>query len=333
MSKEEENFAELVENAQKILIIQADNPDGDSLGSAIALEQIFEAMNKPSYLFCAVNIPSHLRYLSGWSRVLDGLPSSFDLSIIVDTSSIGLLDKLSERDLGLLKSKPVIVLDHHKTDATIDFANLIINRPVVATCELIYDLSKSLGWELNDQAREALSVGILSDSLGLMSSATSPSSIRVIADLVEAGVNLADLDNKRRLTIRKSPELTKYKGELLGRIENYLDDKLAIIVISWPEIEKYSPIYNPSMLVIDDMRLIENNALAVAIKIYPNGKMTAKIRANYGFPVAGKLAEHFNGGGHIYASGFKVTDFDSVDDLKRDIIDTTSQLLEETNNQ
>ncbi|HEY4964084.1 MAG TPA: DHH family phosphoesterase [Candidatus Saccharimonadales bacterium] len=333
MDQDVQKFKELIDSSQKIVIIQADNPDGDSLGSSIALEQILGALGKDTYIYCAVNIPDYLKYLTGWSRVFNVLPSSYDLSIIVDTSSISLLNKLEGVELATLKTKPCVVLDHHDVENSIDFASLVINRPVVATGELIFNIANELNWELNLEASEVIATSILSDSLGLMSSATTASSIRVMADLVEAGVNLSAIDAKRRETYRKSPELTRYKGILLERIENFLDNQLAVIVIPWEEIEKYSPLYNPSMLVIEDMRLIENNKIAVALKVYADGKITGKLRANYGSPIANKIAEHFGGGGHKYASGFKTTDYISVDELKNELVKISSESLQnlETN--
>lgn len=324
----EKKLAELITNAKSILIIQADNPDGDSLGSAIALEQILTALGKDAHMYCAVNIPSYLNYLTGWSRVNQELPSNFDLSIIVDTSSLSLLEKLSDQDLKRIKSKDLVIIDHHKTEATIDFATIVINKPAVATGEIIYDLAQDNKWELNQEARDMLAISILSDSLGLMTDATTSHSIRIIADLVDQGVNLTHIDTLRRETYRKSLELTKYKGELLSRIETHLDNRLALITIPWSEIEKYSPLYNPSMLVIEDMRLIENNAIAIAIKVYKDGHMTGKIRANEGFPIAAKLAEHFGGGGHEFTSGFKTNDY-SLDNLIKEVITVTGDLLNE----
>ena len=62
------------------------------------------------------------------------------------------------------------------------------------------------------------------------------------------------------------------------------------------------------------MRLTDNVQIAIAFKTYNNNHITAKIRSNYGFPIANKLAEHFGGGGHQYASGFKVntTDYNQI---------------------
>ncbi len=329
---DEDKLAELVNKATSILIIQADNPDGDSLGSAIALEQIFTSLSKQTHMFCAVDIPVHLKYLSGWSRVENELPKAFDLVVIVDTSSLALLEKIKGQDLNRVKSQPVVIIDHHQTKATIDFASLVINQPVVSTGELIYYISTKLNWPLNQEARDMLVVSILSDSLGLMSASTTSKSIRAIADLVDGGVNLPHLDSLRRDTYRKSLELTRYKGQLLTRIETYLDNRLAILTIPWEEIEKYSPIYNPPMLVLEDMRLIENNAISVAIKLYKDGHLTVKIRSNEGYPIAAKLAEHFGGGGHEYASGIKTSAY-SFEDLKKAIIAYTSKLLGEVENE
>ncbi len=83
------------------------------------------------------------------------------------------------------------------------------------------------------------------------------------------------------------------------------------------------------MLVIDEMRMVENVAVAIAFKLYPNGRITAKIRTNYGFNIANKLAEHFGGGGHVYASGFRVTDGRSFDEVKAEAIEKAAELLDE----
>jgi phosphoesterase RecJ-like protein len=327
----EEQLDELIKNSDRIVVIQADNPDGDSLGSSIALEQILTRLNKDVTMFCAVQTPVHLKYLPGWSRVTNELPDNFDMAIIVDTSSISLLEKMSETDLNKLKSKPVAIIDHHQTEATIDFAKVVINRQAVSTGEIIYDLAKTLNWELSPEAKDMLAVSILSDSLGLMSALTTAHSIHIVAELVEGGVNLTHIDNLRKETYRKSLELTKYKGELLKRIETFLDSKLAYLYIPWAEIEKYSPLYNPPMLVIEDMRLIEDNAITVIIKHYDDGHITGKIRSNEGFPLSAKLAEHFGGGGHEYAAGFKTSKY-LPDDLKKEIIAVVSELLKDNEN-
>jgi phosphoesterase RecJ-like protein len=83
------------------------------------------------------------------------------------------------------------------------------------------------------------------------------------------------------------------------------------------------------MLVLDDMRMAENTEVAIAFKLYNDGRITAKIRCNYGSAIADKLAEHFGGGGHPYASGFKILGGKTYEEIKRETIDVAQKLLEE----
>ncbi len=330
---EAESIQTLVKSAQRIVIVQADNPDGDSLGSALALEQIIADMGKEPFLYCGVDIPSYLTYIPGWDRVSKELPPKFDLSIIVDTSTETLLEQLAKTgQRGWLGARPAIVLDHHETGGNIPYAKVVCNHPAVATSELIYELARQLDWPLSLETQKMLAIAILSDSLGLTTDATTARSIHIVAELVEGGVRIAALENARRDMMRKSPDLVHYKGRLLERIEYAAADRIATVTIPWEEIQAYSPFYNPSVLVLEDMRLTEKTAVAIAFKCYNDGHVTAKIRANHGFPVAAKLAEHFGGGGHAFASGFK-TGITSrpFAELKQEVIAVATRLLDESN--
>lgn len=323
------NLNQIISDAKSIIIIQADNPDGDSLASSLALEQILHDMGKTPYMYCGIDMPAHLRYLKGWDRVVKDIPHQFDAAIIVDCSSKSLLEVAAKSgELSWIAAKPTIIIDHHDVENTIDFANAIENNPkAVSTGEVIYELATKYAWPLNENAMNNIAISILSDSLGLMSEGTSARSIAIIAELVEKGVELAELDTARRELMRKSVELTRYKGELLQRIEYHDNDRVATITIPWSEIEKYSQTYNPSILVLDDMRLTDNVAVAIAFKEYKDKKVTAKIRANFGKPIANKLAKHFGGGGHPYASGFKIQDGRPLSEIKSECIKVAHELL------
>lgn len=319
---------ELLGSTNSIVVIQADNPDGDSLASSLALESLLGNIGKQVTMYCGVDIPTYLRYMPGWDRVVNQLPKSFDMSIVVDTSAISLLETMQKKgELTWLRAKPCAVIDHHSTASTIDFAKVVINVPAVSTGQIIYDLALQANWQLDPVTCEFLASSILSDSLGLTSEAVTADSVRVLAALIENGVSLAKLDTARKSLQRKSPELTIYKGQLLQRIEYAADGRLALIHIPWDELEKYSHAYNPSMLVIDEMRMVEGVQIAVAFKTYPDGRITAKLRANYGVRIAGAVAEHFGGGGHPYAAGFKITDGRSYDEIKIECIKIAATLL------
>ncbi|HET9722177.1 MAG TPA: DHH family phosphoesterase [Candidatus Saccharimonadales bacterium] len=321
---------EAIERAEDIVIVQADNPDTDSLASSLVLEEILAELGKKPYLYCGVDLPSYLSYLPGSDRVSIELPTKFDLSIIVDTSSDTLLEQLSKSGTkAWLAAKPSIVIDHHATKPTISFAKIICNHPAVATGEVIYELANQLDWPLNQRAKELTAMAILSDSLGLTSEATTARSIHIIGELVEGGVELAQLENARRDNMRREPELVHYKGRLLQRVEFHSQGRIASITIPQDEIDKFSPLYNPSMLVLDDMRLAKKVEAAIAFKIYVDGKVTAKIRCNYGRGIGNKLAEHFGGGGHPYAAGFKIQNGRSYEEIKAECLKVATELLDE----
>ncbi len=327
---ETDEVQKLVKAAEHIVVVQADNPDADSLASALALEQVLGDLGKKISLYCGVDLPSYLKYMPGSDRVTSELPNQFDASIIVDTSSVTLLEQLeSKGQRGWLAAKPCLIIDHHATAPTIDFANVELVQPAVATAELIYELCQQADWPINQTAKELLAMGILSDSLGLTSEGTSARSIHIIAELVEGGVKLAQIENARRETMRREPELIHYKGRLLERVEFHGDNQVATLTIPWEENEKYSPLYNPPMLVIDDMRLAKGTDIAICFKVYRDGKVTGKIRCNYGKGIGHKLAEHFGGGGHPYAAGFKIQDGRPFEVVKSECIKKAIELLDE----
>lgn len=324
----------IIDAAQHIVIIQADNPDADSMASALALEQILSEQGKQVTLYCGVDITHYLRYIPGWDRVINEIPSQFDAAILVDCSSLLLLEQLEKTNqISALRTRPFIIIDHHdvKNDVTIN-ATEIVDTDSVATSEVLYLLGQDLGWTIDQTAANLMATSILADSLGLTTDTTTARSIRVLSELVEKGAKLSEIDALRRAQSAKPIDIVTYKGQLLQRIEYFCDNQLAIVTIPWEEIEKYSPIYNPSVLALEELRMTEGVKLSIALKLYPDGKITGKLRCNYGARIAGQVAEHFGGGGHPGASGFKTKDW-QLAPLKQELITITTKLLQEENNE
>lgn len=329
-----EQLAQILGATERVLIIQADNPDADSLGSALALEQILGEKGIKTYLYCGVNIPEYLHYLEGWSRVSNILPSNFDASIIVDTSAMSLLQKLQESGhSSWLATKPCIVLDHHNdTENDIAFATLVINRPdVSSTGELIFTLAKELKWPLDVTSGEAIASAILGDTQGLTNESANARTYRVMADLLEIGVSRPKLEELRRALTKMDPRIFRYKAELITRTELLADGHLALVTVPQEEINTYSPLYNPAPLIQADMLQTIGVRMAVVLKHYADGKTLASIRCNQGTPLAGKLAVHFGGGGHAHASGFKIVDGRPINEIKSECIRVATELLETLN--
>jgi len=325
-----EKVKKLVGEASSVLVIQAENPDGDSLGSSLALEAILTDVGKEVTMYCPVEIPKYLRYAKGWDRVTSDFTANFDLSIIVDTSSAVLLERaIVPENLAQITKHPIIVIDHHITESDLPFEYTNLSNPkAVATGEMIQNLAEELEWPLPKDACESLAISIMADSLGLISEGTTANSIRTMAKLVNGGASLSEIENRRRDFMKKSPEILEYKGRLLQRIEYYVDGALALVNIPWDEIEEYSDQYNPSVLVLDEMRLVEGVRLAVAIKTYPDGKITGKLRANANAKIAETVAKFFGGGGHPYAAGFR-TYSDNPEQIKTELISAVDKALKD----
>lgn len=323
-----EELKQRINEAQNITIIQAENPDGDSLGTALALEEILGDLDKKVHLYCPVDIPKYLRYAKGWDRVSDQFAHDDDLYIIVDTASKTLLEKaLIPENLAQLEKKPVAVLDHHKTESDLPFEHTLVSEPAIATSELLYKIATKNNWKINEQAAEHMLLAILSDSLGLTSEAITADSLKVVTSLVEDGASISKIETARREFMKKSATILEYKGKLLQRVQYLLDGQLALVHVTWDEIQEFSDAYNPGALVIDEMRLVEKVKLAVVIKTYPDGRLTGKLRANPEAKIAETVAAYFGGGGHPYAAGFRV--FEDYDKIVNELVTATDKALKE----
>jgi len=330
-----DNIRSILRAANTIVVIQADNPDADSLGSALALEELLETHGKKVVMYCAVDTPTYIRYLEGWDRVTSELPRHFDASIIVDTRTLTLLERLqTSGDMARLAKLPCIVLDHHASvDHTIDFTKTqLIDSSVSSTGELVYNLAKEFEWSLSSHAATYIMAAILGDTQGLSNELASANTYRAMAELVDAGADRPLLEESRKQLSKMPVSIYKYKSKLIAKTEFFADDTIALVHVTQDEINKHSPLYNPPAIVQFDMLQVTNVAVAVVIKTYDDGRITASVRANPGSPVAAELAKQFAGGGHAYAAGFKVTDGRNYETIKNACIGTLIELLKANEN-
>jgi bifunctional oligoribonuclease and PAP phosphatase NrnA len=330
MYSEADGIAKIISQARKILIIQADNPDADSLGSALALEHILGDQGKEVSMHCAVDVPTYLRYLHGWDRVEKELPAKFDASIVVDASTLTLFEKINSADRQRLSGKPCVVLDHHEVvENRLAFATVVINDyQRASTGELIYLLARQLKWELSTDAQLPLMASILGDTQGLSNSLTSAETYRIMAAMVEAGVDRPLLEEQRRKFGKMPLEIYQYKAALIRRTELAHQGTIASVTIPQHEINEFSPLYNPAPLIQADMLQISGVRLAIVFKHYADGKITGAIRSNADAPVAAELAKQFGGGGHSQASGFKIAGGQPFDQVKLDCLQSAAMLLD-----
>jgi bifunctional oligoribonuclease and PAP phosphatase NrnA len=329
-------LAEYFAGKKHIVIVQGDNPDGDSLASSLALDTLLYEQGIDSTMYCSIDVANHLRYLDGWDRCVRDLPSSFDGWILVDCGYLKLLENVQKSgNLAILRSKPLLIVDHHDSPSDMDFADVVVCDPKSgATGQVVYNIASLLEWNISKTVAEYMCVSILADTLGFNSDFLNGNSspLRVVADLVDKGVNLGELNEKRLKQFQISPEIFRYKAELMQRVQFHMDNRIATIDIPHDEIKEYSMHYNPTV-ILDDARMVEGLAVAIGFKCYEKSgsivRITARIRCGFGYAIARDLAQHFpDGGGHIYAAGFKIEGKDlDLQDIKNQTIAKAIELL------
>ena len=323
-------FGDFIRKYGSYSIIQAENPDGDSLGSALAIDEMIE---RPTTLYCPVNLPGYLKYFRGADRVTVDFDFSVEAYIIVDTAAEILLSKLLNEPAiaNRLYSAPVLVIDHHETEDDLPFPHEKIIEVRPACSELIFEEAKKSDVKITTEGAEDIMGGIMSDTLGLTTSSVTARTFEIMAELTELGASVAEIEDRRRVLMKKSPRILDYKADLIKKIDYLLDGRLATVHIPFDEIQEYSNEYNPNVLILEEMRMVEGVEVAVAIKTYPDGKLTGKIRTESDFPFAEEIAASFGGGGHKFAAGFRVYDM-SYEDVLRELVKVIVPKLEESEN-
>ncbi len=330
LTTDEQSVKAIINDAKDVLVIQSDRPDGDSIASALFIEDVLEKIGKKVHLYCGVAVPEYLRFIEGWDRIETSLPTKIDATIVVDNATTTLLEKFENQPEAMfIKAKPFIIADHHSAVACdISYATHNISRDNYASAgELLYDIFNAYDYDVSLQAKKYVMQSILSDTLGLSNDLATPHTYRLMADFIEAGVDRAGLEEARKRFSKMDPRVFRYKASLIERTEFALDGQVAICVI--PESESYDigTLYNPGPLILSELLMVQGVRVAIALKTYHN-RSTAAIRCSHGTSIAHALAEKFGGGGHPYSAGFRVDDFNGdTSSLKRDIITAINEMM------
>ncbi len=321
------SFAGLIEDAKHILILQPDKPDGDSVASALALEEILSDHGKQVSHYTAGRVEGYLSYLPGNDRITGDWPVvGYDVAILVDCGSSEQVPRLLEAHRSDLVSRPYVLIDHHReTETPMAHITLeLIDDSAAATGEMVYGLAKALKWPLSQAACSLLISSILADTLNLTNSKTTQPVVKAFAEIVALGnVNLNELNLKFREATANDPDLVVLKGQLLSRLEFYADNQIALLTVGKDLIDEYRQRTNLAALVFFDMLNARGVKLAIVMNDY-GAIIRTSMRAKA--PVAGPVAEHFGGGGHDMAAAFPCTDL-TMAELKPELVTYAAKVL------
>ncbi len=286
--------AAILKDCDGLLIYTHANPDGDTLGSAIALCLALREMGKRALIFSVDGIPQRLDFLPSNGLFLEKEPS--DLSnytpISVDVAGPRMLESAENKSFYLS-------IDHHKVN-TIDCENLLVCDDRIACGEIIFEIIDELGVEFSKDMAVAIYAAISSDSGGFRYEATSAKTHRMAARLHECGIDFAEIN--RRLFDSKTKaqvELTKAAYQSLELLRN---GRLAIVAIP-PEVANACGASDSDFDCINSVPREIAGVLASAVIRQKGDGVKVSFRSNADIDVA-EISKQNGGGGHYHAAGF-----------------------------
>lgn len=297
---------ELIKSSRYILIITHVNPDADSIGGALALSNYFiENRIKHKIFNVGKNIPRNLEFLNGYSKITDILPPFFDLAISVDCGAY------SRLGINLDKNIPLINFDHHASNENFGTINLL-DPKMASTSEIVFDFFKYNELNISKNSAEALYTGIYSDTQALSLPRTTKDTFSKMSHLLDCGVNASYIAE----SFLRKDSLAKYRilPKILDSLELHFEGKVASI---YAENEWFK---NTGAKSIDCEQALDMilciGVVDIAFFIRDlNGQCRVSLRSKEHFDVS-KVAEVFNGGGHINAAGCTIYER-NLDEVKR----------------
>ncbi len=279
--------------AQHVSILSHERPDGDAVGSLLALTLSLERAGKKVTPVLLEGVPSRFRFLPGADKVAADIPGDCDLLILVDAADL----QRTGFPVETLPRQPDINIDHHPTNT--DYAVLnIVNHKASATTEILFDVIPQLGLEIDTDVATNLMTGLITDTIGFRTDSVTPSTLEAASKLVSLGAPMADI--YARTLNRRSFVSVQYWGKGLMRLERENG-------ILWTSltIEDRKAVGYPGS---DDADLVNLLATIEGIQVVmifieqTDDKVKVSWRSRPGVDVAA-IAFSFGGGGHEQAAG------------------------------
>lgn len=288
-----------VKEAKNILILTHRAPDGDAIGSSLALNLYLTRRKKAVFIFI-LGASKFLNFLPDFNEIKTKFPkeSDFDLIFALDYAGEERIEVPSHFSL---KSKKVISLDHHPGGKKVGKIKVILSE-FSSTCEILYFLFKSTREKIDRKIATCLLTGILTDTAGF--SFLPQKSRKSVAELLEAGAELSKImKNYNFLTLPRAKLLAK----MIERIQKDKDLDLIWSYLLLADFEKQKDKYflREPPIFPDFLSQIEKAKIHLFLVERKNGKIKVSLRSRDGVDVA-KVATKFGGGGHPSAAGFKM---------------------------
>ena len=292
---------------ERFVLAAHENPDGDALGSLVAMQGLLTALGKDSVMFIAaadLPLPREYRFFS-----LDGLIREPPADIARRTVVFLDCGNIDRNSASVLRDGAHLLnIDHHHDNTRFGTLNHVV-PDASCTAEIVWDLMHGLGVQPTPTIAEALYVGLITDTGRFMYESTGPRAHLMAAELIEAGV---DVPGVYRMLYEGVPlgKLT-LMGVALGQIQRFDSGELALTAITAEDFDRAHAEESYSEGIIDQLRALEETKVAVLVRELSSGTRKGQhkvsLRATDDDVDVSVIARAQGGGGHRRAAGFSTT--------------------------
>jgi phosphoesterase RecJ-like protein len=300
-----EQALDALRNADKLIVVTHENPDGDALGSLVAMQEILVSLGKDSHAFIdehELPLPNEYRFLP-LDGVLTTPPADLEQRTIVflDCGSLERNPAEAFRSAG-----QIVNIDHHHDNTLFGTVNLVDSQ-ASCTAEIIWDLMHGLGFAPTVEIAEALYVGLITDTGRFMYENTGPRAHLMAAELIEAGVDVQAINRRVYEGVPYGKLALLARG--LAKVKRYDGGRLTVTELDASDFAQSDAEESYSEGVIDHLRAVEGTAVAALIRDRigaGNGEQQRKVslRASDDRVDVSRIARAQGGGGHRGAAGF-----------------------------
>lgn len=290
-------FREELERASSVLIGSHLNPDGDALGSALAMSLYLDGLGIPNEVLCHHDAPRNLRFLPKVDQIRqEPTQEKHDLGIILDLDS---LERLGRTEPFFAHCKRTVVIDHHIPHAAPGDLR-IVDTSAPATAVILTRVLAELKAEITPDMATCLLTGIVTDTGSYRFRNTTPEALSMSAYLLECGGRLTQVNEE----VFQSKPLSGVKllGHTLEVMRLACEDKIAWSVLSAADFEQAGARDEDTEGFVNEMLFITSVQIAALMREPKPGKVRCSIRSRGDYDVA-EVARYFGGGGHRNAAG------------------------------
>lgn len=294
---------EVIESGSSVGLACHIRPDGDALGSLLALALALDARGvpiQPTWDGEVVAPPAQLEFLPGTELLVqtnDFRPP--DVAVALDCATLDRLGRLGER---MKKAKAFVNIDHHVSNTKFASVN-VVDEQAASTAELVLQLLGRLGADITPEIATCLYVGLVTDTGRFSYASVKPRTLAVAAFLIGRGVDVADLS--QRLYENAPFNYLKVLGRALSRATLESDPDFVLTHLTLADLAECDVTMDDTDAVIDTVRETRERDVAVLLKELDDGRWKGSFRSK-GDTNVGAVAQALGGGGHALAAGFEV---------------------------